>query len=104
MCDAVLKFTVSQNVSHLSVLSSKEIKKEVICVLPITVAPDAHPQGRQTPPLTLNILTVLGIHWQTSIVPGIYLFLMPEAPQLVSQLIHISSACSIQTDPAPLHI
>lgn len=41
MCDAVLKFTVSQNISHLSVLSREQMKKEVRCLLPITVAPDA---------------------------------------------------------------
>lgn len=80
------------------------MKKEVICLLPITMAPNAHPEGRQTPPQTLNIPTTFGIHWQALIVPGTHLFLMPEAPQLVSQLIHISTVCSIQTGPAPLHI
>lgn len=80
------------------------MKKEVICLLPIIVAPDVHPKGRQTSPLTLNILTAFGIHWQNLTVPGTHLFLMPEAPQLVSQLIHISSVCSIQTGPAPLYI
>lgn len=104
MCDAVLKFTVSQNVSHLSVLSREQMKKEVVCLLPITVAPDAHSEGRKTPPLILDIPTAFGICWQTLIVPGTHLFLMPEAPQLVSQLIHISSVCSNQTGPAPLHI
>lgn len=96
MCDAVLKFTIYKNVSHLSVWSREQMKKKLKCLLPITVAPDAHPEGRQTLPLTLNILPVFGIHWQTLIVPGTHLFLTPEAPQLVSQLIHISSICSIK--------
>lgn len=79
------------------------MKKEVVCLLPITVAPDAHPKGRQTP-LTLNILSAFEIHWQTLTLSGTHLFLKPEAPQLVSQLFHIFNVCSIQTGPAPLHI
>lgn len=46
MCDAVLKFTISENVSQLSVLSREQMKKEVVCLLPITVAPDAHPERK----------------------------------------------------------
>ena len=73
MCDTVLKFTVSESVSHLSILSREQMKKKVLCLLPITVAPDAHPEGKQTPPLTWNIVASFGNHWQTVIVPGIFI-------------------------------
>lgn len=47
MCDAVLKFTLSQSVSHLSVSSREQMKKKVLCLLPITVALHAHPEGKK---------------------------------------------------------
>lgn len=74
MCDAVLKFTVSQSVSHLSILSREQMKKKVLCLLPTAVAPDAHLEGKQTPPPTWNVVTAFGIHWQTVFLPGIHSF------------------------------
>jgi len=47
------------------------MKKKVLRLLPITVAPDAPPEGKQTPPLAWNIVAAFGIQWQTVIVPGI---------------------------------
>lgn len=50
------------------------MKKKVLRLLPITVAPDAHPEGKQTPPPTRNIVAAFGIRWQTVIVLGIHFF------------------------------
>lgn len=45
MCDAVLRFSLSQSVTHLSILSKEQMKKKVLRLLPITVALHAHPEG-----------------------------------------------------------
>lgn len=74
MCDAVLKFIVSQSVSRLSILSREQMKKKVLYLLPVTVAPDAHPEGKQTPPLTWNFVAAFGICWQAVTVPGFHSF------------------------------
>lgn len=74
MCDAVLKFTVSQSASLLSILRREQMKKKVLRLLPITVAPDVHPEGKQTPPPTWNIVADFGICWQAVLVPGIHSF------------------------------
>lgn len=50
MCDVVLKFTVSGSVSHLSVLSREQMKKKMLHLLPVVVAPHLQPEGKQTPP------------------------------------------------------
>lgn len=63
MCDAVLKFMVSQSVSHLSILSREQMKNKVLCLLPITMAPDAHPERKQTPPLTCSTVAAFVICW-----------------------------------------
>lgn len=78
MCDAVLKFTVSQSASHLSILSREQMKKKGLCLLPVTVAPDARPEGKQTPPPTWNVVAAFGIRWQTVTVPGIHSFHYPS--------------------------
>lgn len=43
-------------------------------LLPTAVAPDAHLEGKQTPPPTWNVVTAFGIHWQTVFLPGIHSF------------------------------
>lgn len=50
------------------------MKKKVLCLLPVTVAPDAHPEGKQMPPPTWNIVAAFGICWQAVTVPGIHSF------------------------------
>lgn len=84
---AVLKFTVSQNVSHLPVLSRQQMKKDVSAAHCCgTWCPNK--KGRHTP-LTFNILTAFGIHWQNLTASGTHLFLMPKAPQLHSVVSYI---------------
>lgn len=92
MCEAVLKFTLSHSVSHLPILSREQMKKKVLHLLPIIVASDAQPEGKQTPPPTWNIVTAFG---QSAVVPGIHLLLMPRALQLVTHVIYIPRACKI---------
>lgn len=50
------------------------MKKKVLRLLPITVAPDVHPEGKQTPPPAWNTVAAFGICWRAVLVPGVHSF------------------------------